>query len=109
MRFSFFSAWLLGEECEEESSGSGDPAGGRLTPPAVGEWRVCEPLHHAMSAPIACGGSLAGRGKGKEAESERTIATRFVVEGRPEVDEARTRVDAEALDNDIHRLVRVTA
>jgi hypothetical protein len=31
------------------------------------------------------GGSLAGRGKGKEAESERTIATRFVVEGRTEV------------------------
>jgi hypothetical protein len=56
------------------------------------------------------GGSLAGKGKGKEAESERTIAARFVVEGRPEVDEARTRVDAEALaDNDIHRLVRVTA
>ena len=29
------------------------------------------------------GGSLAGQGKGKEAESERTIATRFVVEAGP--------------------------
>ena len=49
-------------------------------------------------------------GKGKEAEGERAIDTRLVVEGRTEVDEARTRVDPGGLaDNDIHRLVRVTA
>jgi hypothetical protein len=73
----------------------------------VGEWR-------SVRAAALCdvgadrGGSLAGQGK--EAESERTIATRLVVEGRTEVDEARTRVDPGGLaDNDIHRLVRVTA
>jgi len=70
---------------------------------------VYEPLHYAMSAPIAAAAKPA-RGTGKEAESERTIATRMVGEGRTGVDEARTRVDPEGLaDNDIHRLVRVTA
>jgi hypothetical protein len=54
------------------------------------------------------GGSLAGQGK--EAESEGTIAPRLVVEGRTGIDKARTRVDPGGLaDNDIHRLVRVTA
>jgi hypothetical protein len=49
-------------------------------------------------------------GKGKEAASEGTIATRFVVERRTKVDEARTRFDPGGLaDDDIHRLVRVTA
>jgi hypothetical protein len=47
---------------------------------------------------------------GKEAESERTIATRFVVESRTKVDDARTKVDPGGLaDNNIHRIVRVTA
>ena len=50
---------------------------------------------------------LAGRGKGKESESDRHA---ICCGGRTEVDEARTRVDPGGLaDNDIHRLVRVTA
>jgi len=70
---------------------------------------VYEPLHNAMSAPIAAAAEPV-KGKGKETESERTIATRFVVEGRTKVDEARTRFDPGGLaDNDIHRLVRVAA
>ena len=70
---------------------------------------VYEPLHNAMSAPIAVAASRPG-GRGKKPSSEGTIATRFVVEGRTEVDEARTRFDPGGLaDDDIHRLVRVTA
>ena len=98
-------AWR--EECEEESGGSGGPEAGRITTPAVGEWRS---VRAAAPRDVGAdrGRSLAGQGK--EAESERTIATRVVVEGRARVDEARTRVDAGGLaDNDIHRLVRVTA
>src|SRR5207253_11046284 len=98
-------AWW--EECEEESGGSGGPETGSSTAPAVGEWR-------SVRATALCdvgadrGRSLAGQGK--EAESERTSATREAVEGRASVDDARTRVDAGGLaDNDIHRLVRVTA
>jgi hypothetical protein len=75
----------------------------------VGEWRG---VRAAAQRDVGTdrGGSLAGQGTGKEAESERTTATRFVVEGRTEVDEARTRFDPGGLaDNDIHRLVRVTA
>ena len=71
-----------------------------------GEWRSVRAALCDVGADR--GGSLAGQGK--EAESERTIATRFVVEGRARVDEARARVDPGGLaDNDIHRLVRVTA
>jgi hypothetical protein len=55
-------------------------------------------------------GFRSGNWLSAETESERTIATRLVVEGRTEVDEARTRFDSGGLaDNDIHRLVRVTA
>jgi len=73
-------AWW--EECEEESGGSGGPETGSSTAPALGEWR-------SVRAAALCdvgadrGGRLAGQGK--EAESERTIATRFVVEGRARV------------------------
>jgi hypothetical protein len=73
----------------------------------VGEWRS---VRAAAQCDVGTdrGGSLAGQGK--EAESERTIATRLVSEGRSGVDETRTRVDPGGwADNDIHRLVRVTA
>jgi hypothetical protein len=56
------------------------------------------------------GGSLAGQGEGERGRKREDNATRFVVEGRTEVEEARTRFDPGGLaDNDIHRLVRVTA
>jgi hypothetical protein len=53
-------AWW--EECEEESSGSGSPEAGRLTTPAVGEWRG---VRAAAQCDVGTdrGGSLAGQGK----------------------------------------------
>lgn len=72
----------VGEECEEESGGSGGPEAGRITTPAVGEWR-------SVRAAALCdvgadrGGSLAGQGK--EAESERTIAAYLLWRVGPEL------------------------
>jgi len=98
-------AWW--EEFEEESGGSGGPEASGVAAPAVGEWRSVRAAALCDVGGPSCG-SLGGQGK--EAESERRIATRFVEEGRARVDEARTRVDPGGLaDNHIHRLVRVTA
>ena len=100
-------AWW--EECEEESGGSGGPEAGRLTTPAVGEWRG---VRAAAQLDVGAdrGGSLAGQGEGERGRKREAIATRFCCGGRTEVDEARTRFDPGGLaDNDIHRLVRVTA
>src|SRR5437667_9143955 len=61
-------AWW--EECEEESGGSGGPEAGRLTTPAVGEWRG---VRAAAQRDVGTdrGGSLAGQGEGECGESER--------------------------------------
>jgi hypothetical protein len=62
-----------------------------------------EPLHNVISAPIA---AAAGQGKGETRRKREDL----VLQGRTGVEEARTSVDPEGLaDNDIHRLVRVTA
>ena len=80
-------------------------------PPAMGAGHSAVRAAAQRDVGTDRGGSLAGQGEGeRETESERTIATRFVVERRTKVDEARTRFDSGGLaDNDIHRLVRVTA
>jgi hypothetical protein len=84
---------------------SGGPEAGRLTALPLGEWRR---VRAAAQCDIGTdrGGSLVGQGKGETRRKREDL----VLEGRTGVEEARTSVDPEGLaDNDIHRLVRVTA
>jgi len=56
------------------------------------------------------GGSLAGQGEGERGRKREDNRHAIGCGGRTEVDEARTKVNPGGLaDNDIHRLVRVTA
>src|SRR6202030_2292859 len=100
-------AWW--EECEEESGGSGGPEAGRLTTPAVGEWRG---VRAAAQRDVGTdrGGSLAGQGEEERSRKREDNHHAICCGGQDQVDEARTRVDPGGLaDDDIHRLVRVTA
>ena len=100
-------AWW--EECEEESGGSGGPEASRLTTPAVGEWRGVRATAQ-RDVGTDRGGSLAGQGERERDRKREDNRHAICCGGQDKVDEARTRFDPGGLaDNDIHRLVRVTA
>jgi hypothetical protein len=104
---SFFGGVI---ECSSRMTGNCQVRFLEGWPPAMGAGHSAVRAAAQLDVGTDRSGSLAGQGMGKEAESERTIATRFVVESRTKVDDARTKVDPGGLaDNNIHRIVRVTA